>query len=86
MIELLFAFHGLIGAFLATLFWSEKASDLKSYKAIRNYLIGAIAGYIYFWLHSEYNFPNALMTIVFGYFGKDILESLFERFRKKIES
>jgi len=75
--------NGLVGAFLATLFWSKSAKDLVSYEGVRNYVVGLISGYIYYLLYSEYNFPNALMCIVFGYFGKDVIETFFERLRPK---
>jgi len=81
---LLFMFHGLIGAFLSVLFWSKSYRDLVSFNAVVSYITGVIAGYIYFWLHSEYNFPNAIMSVVFGYFGKDLLEAIFEKLKSKI--
>jgi hypothetical protein len=85
MIEvLLFTAHGLIGALLATLLRARKVKDLTRFGSIRNYIVGAIGGYIYYYLHSDYNFPNSVMTIVFGYFSKDLIESLFERMKKMI--
>jgi hypothetical protein len=58
--------------------------DLTKFCALRNYVVGAIGGYIYYYLHSDYNFPNGFIAIVFGYFSKDIIESLFERMKKRI--
>jgi len=82
---LMFAIHGLIGAFLATLFWAKEAKELASFEAVRNYVVGFIAGYIYFLLSPERGLPGMLMAVVFGYFGKDLIESLFERLRKPSE-
>jgi uncharacterized membrane protein YeaQ/YmgE (transglycosylase-associated protein family) len=78
-----FVFQGALGAFLATLFWAEKWSDLKSFKSLRHILVGAIAGYIYSILYSEYNFPNLIVAVVVGWMGKDALEAIFERFMPK---
>jgi hypothetical protein len=38
-------------------------------------------GCIYYFLHSQCSFPNTVMRIIVGYFGKDFLEALFERLR-----
>jgi len=81
--ELLFALHGLLGALLATLLWARSWRDLYSFEAFRNYAVGLIMGYLYHILHSEYSFPNAMMAVVFGYFGKDIAESLFEKLKRR---
>jgi hypothetical protein len=81
--ELLFALHGLLGAFLATILWARSPRDLYSFDAARNYAVGLVAGYVYWLLHSEYSFPNALMSIVAGYFGKDFVEAVVQRFRPR---
>jgi uncharacterized membrane protein YeaQ/YmgE (transglycosylase-associated protein family) len=79
--ELLFSLHGLLGAFLATLLWAKSYKDLYSFDAVRNHVIGLIVGYVYSLLHSQYNFPNAVMSIVAGYFGKDFVEAVIERLK-----
>ena len=76
---ILFTLHGLLGAFIAVLMRAYSWRYLKTWSAIKYCLLGAIAGYIYWWLHSDYNFPNAVMTIVVGYFAKTFLEDLFQR-------
>jgi hypothetical protein len=81
---ILFMVNGLIGSFLATLFWAKNASDLKTFDAARNYVVGLLCGYIYYLMHSEYNFPNGLLAIVFGYFGKDAIEAIFNRLKGTI--
>jgi len=78
---LIFIMHGFLGSLLATLMWSKSAKDLYSFEAVRNYVVGLIIGYVYSLLHSHYNFPNAVMSIVAGYFGKDFIEAVFERLK-----
>jgi len=78
---LLFVFHGFLGALLSMMLWSKSYRDLYDYAAIRSYVVGAIVGYIYYYLYSEYAFPNAVMCIVAGYFGQDFVEALLSRFK-----
>jgi uncharacterized membrane protein YeaQ/YmgE (transglycosylase-associated protein family) len=78
---LIFVIHGFLGALLATWLWAKSFKDLYSFEAVRNYIVGLIIGYVYSLLHSQYNFPNAVMSIVAGYFGKDFIEAVFERLK-----
>jgi len=72
---IIFVFNGLIGAVLRELLEDKKREKESIIKVL---LVGAISGYIYYLLHTEYNFPNHLMTIVFGYFSYDILPRIFK--------
>jgi hypothetical protein len=75
-----FVFSGFLGGLLYILCWSKTSKELKDYNNIKRLGIGAIIGYIYFFLHSEYNFPNSIMSLIAGYMGIDFIESLAERF------
>jgi len=78
MIEpLTFAFHGLLGAVLYILVWKVK----EKYEFLRHSIVGTVMGYFFFLLHSQYAFPNLIMATVFGYFGIDIAERVFEVLR-----
>lgn len=81
-----FMLMGLIGAMLYVLVWSESWEDLKSYSTFRHLAVGALSGLVFYTIHSKYNVPNSLVCIVFGYFGPDIIEALFGRLRRIIES
>jgi len=75
----LFVFHGLLGGFLwlfANWQWTKKA-------IAQHTIVSAIAGYLYWLLHSEYNFPNSVMTIMSGYFSVDFVKQVAEFFGKK---
>jgi len=75
----LFVFHGLLGGILWLFIhweWTKKA-------IAQHTVVSAIAGYLYCLLHSEYNFPNSVMTIVSGYFSTDFIKSVFEFLWKK---
>jgi len=74
----LFVIHGFLGGVLWLLIhwqWTKKA-------VVQHTIVSAIAGYIYWLLHSEYNFPNGLMSIISGYFGVDFIKQVVELFGK----
>jgi uncharacterized membrane protein YeaQ/YmgE (transglycosylase-associated protein family) len=75
-----------LGAFLSDLIWAEKVQDLYNFKALKNVVIGFIVGYLYHLLYQNYGFPDLVMAMVAGYFGKDLVEGLFESLRSKLFS
>jgi len=76
---IIFVFNGLIGAVLRELLEDNKPINKES--LIRVLIIGAISGYIYYYLHTDYSFPDNFMSIIFGYFSYDILPRLFRGFK-----
>jgi len=78
---LLFVVHAVIGAFVAVVMRARDARYLASWSAGKRYILGAVAGYVYYWLYSELSFPNLIMAFVVGYAAKEFLEGLFERLR-----
>jgi len=81
-VELMFAFHGFIGALLGVLVKAKSFQEIKTWGTVRWLLIGILVGYVYCTLHSDYNFPDRVMTIVAGYFGADFVEAIFSRFKE----
>jgi len=77
---------GLLGGFTVILVGSEKWEDLRTFAAVKRYILGAIVGGLYFLLHSDYGFPNMLMAFVSGYTGTDVIDKLVERAQKKPET
>jgi len=57
--------------------------DVKKFSSVRQIVIGAIVGGLYTFLHSDYGFPNFVMTFISGYAGIDFLEGIIDKFRKK---
>jgi len=78
-----FIFLGLLGGVAHVVIDSEKWEDLQKFSSFKTAIIGAISGVVYFIAHSNYDFPNAFMTIVAGYFGTDFLKGLFEKYKAK---
>ena len=79
-----FIISGALGALLYLLCWTKSTSELKDYNNYKRLFIGALIGYLYFFLHSDYNFPNGVMSFVAGYMGTDFIESFVSRFKKKV--
>jgi len=73
---------GLLGGFANVLLWSKGWKDFTSLESCRYLVLGAIIGYLYTYLHSDYNFPNFVMTFVAGYMGPDFIQGILERFKK----
>lgn len=84
MEQLYFAFMGLLGAVLYIFIWSRSFEELKSFQSVKHLVVGVIVGYLYSVLHSDYNFPNAIMSVVAGYFGVDFIQGLFERLKARL--
>jgi uncharacterized membrane protein YeaQ/YmgE (transglycosylase-associated protein family) len=74
---------GGLGAFLSVLIWAKELKEVYSFYSLKSIVIGFIVGYIYSILNANYNFPDLIMSCVAGYFGKDFIESLFERLKGK---
>jgi len=75
----LFVFHGFLGGVLWLFIhwkWTKKS-------IVQHTIVSAMAGYLYWLLHSEYNFPNSVMTIIAGYFSVDFFKEVFEFFGKR---
>ena len=78
---LLFILSGFLGGLLRALMDSRSWSELKGFKRVRDMIIGLISGYVYYFLHSEWNYPNGAMSVVAGYFGADFILKFVGKFR-----
>lgn len=78
-----FIFLGLVGGIAHVLVKAEGWGNIKEFRAFKRCILGAVCGFIYYSLYSDYNFPNAVMTIVSGYMGTDFILGIVEKFRKK---
>ena len=77
---IIFVVNAIIGATLNVLMWSKKQNDLHSWKAIKTILIGAIAGYIYWWGYETHGFPDGFMSIIVGYASEDFIDWVISKF------
>lgn len=81
---IIYILNGLLGAILRELLEGNKQRNREC--LIRILVIGAISGYIYYYLHTDYNLPNNIMSIVFGYFSYDLLPRVFRTMKEVINN
>jgi len=72
---------GLLGGFSYIVMTSKKWDDFKKYGSQKRIVLGAVIGLLYYYLHSDYNFPNALMTWVSGYMGSTFIDHLIQQYQ-----
>jgi len=70
-----------LGAISNVLIWAQKWEDLTSFEAIKSILLGFIVGVVWFFVRTERNLPDSLISFVIGYTAKDFIEALIERFK-----
>lgn len=79
---LLFIVSGLLGGVASALLWAKGFEDLKKYETFRSIVLGAIGGFLYYLMHTEWNLPNGVVAFAFGYAFQDIIEGLIAKILK----
>jgi len=82
----IYVFNGLLGGLASSLLWAKGWSEIKSYESLRGIILGAIGGYVFFWMHTQYSVPNGVVAFAWGYAFKDIISSIIERFAQPKQS
>jgi len=75
----LFVVSGLLGGVASALLWAKSWEDLKRYETFRAVVLGAIGGFLYYLMHTEWSLPNGVAAFAFGYAFQDIVEGVIER-------
>jgi ABC-type xylose transport system permease subunit len=70
-----FTMLGALGGILRILLHTESLSEALIYANSKWVLVGAITGLAYFYLYSDYSFPNSFMALIAGYSGADFIEA-----------
>ena len=83
---LYFMLMGLFGSVLYVIVQSKGWDDFLKFESWKRYILGPLSGLLYNFLHSDYNFPNSMMSIVFGYFSVDLIPWVMEFLRKLLKS
>lgn len=71
-----FVIAGFLGGLASALLWAKGFEELKSYESVRAVILGAIGGYLYYLMFTEWNVPNGVVAFFFGYAFKDIIDAL----------
>ena len=82
-IILRFILMALLGGLAYVLINAEKWEDLKSFNTVRHILISLIVGVVYYYLYSDWDFPNIVMSFVSGYMGPSFIQGLIKKLRKE---
>lgn len=77
-----FILMAMLGAFTAELVWAKGWKDLKSFECVRHVMVGAIVGFVYYFLHVQHGYPDMVVSYAMGWFGKDAIEGIVEKFRQ----
>ncbi len=75
----LFVVSGLLGGLASALVWAGSWEELLSYEGFRSVVLGAIGGFLFWLIHTEWSVPNGVAAFVWGYAFKDIIEGFVER-------
>jgi hypothetical protein len=78
----MFIISGLLGGVASALLWAKNWGDLKRFEFARDVILGAIGGYLYFLMHTEWNVPNGVVAFTFGYAFQDVVEGAVERIKQ----
>lgn len=72
------ALGGLTYVFMVAVSWN----DFMEFSSHKRIILGAIIGFIYFYLHSDWGYPNAVMTWVSGYMGPTFVDNLISKYKR----
>jgi len=74
-----FIILGALGGLLRVLIHTDSLKEALQYANSKWVIVGAISGLAYYFLYSDYNFPNSFMALVTGYAGADFIPALARR-------
>lgn len=73
---------GLLGGITYVLFSARNRTDLFSFEAYRRYGLGIIMGCLYYFMYSDWNYPNAVTSFIYGLGATFIIENILDRIRR----
>ena len=80
-----FTILGALGGVLRVLLHTESLGEALTYANSKWVLVGAITGLAYYFLYSDYGFPNSFMAILVGYTGADFIEATSRKASKMLQ-
>jgi uncharacterized MnhB-related membrane protein len=84
--ETLIAFTvlGAIGGLAYILVNTNSLEEALQYRYLKHIVLGGIAGLIYYFLYTNYSFPDGVMAIVSGYASADFIPALARRLTRAL--
>jgi hypothetical protein len=77
---------GALGGVLRVLIHTESLRKALQYDNSKWVIIGAISGLAYYFLYSDYNFPNHFIAIIAGYSGADFIVAAAARIKAALKT
>jgi uncharacterized YccA/Bax inhibitor family protein len=74
-----FTILGAIGGLAYILVNTNSLEEALQYRYMKHLVLGGIAGLMYYFLYSNYSFPDGVMAIVSGYASADFIPALARR-------
>jgi MFS superfamily sulfate permease-like transporter len=71
----IFIILGALGGLLRILVHTDTLMEALMYSNLKWVAVGAITGLAYFYLYTDYSFPNNLMALIVGYSAADFIEA-----------
>jgi hypothetical protein len=81
-----FTILGALGGLLHVLVHTSSLREAIQYNSSKWIIIGAISGLAYYFLHTDYSFPNHFMAIVVGYSGADFIVAAANRIKAVLKA
>jgi len=81
---LMFTVLGAIGGLAYILVNTNSLEEALQYRYLKHIMLGGIAGLMYYFLYSNYSFPDGVMAIVSGYASADFIPALAKRLMKLV--
>lgn len=78
---LYYTIAGLLGGLASALIWAREWKDLKAFEFFRAVALGAIGGFLFYLVHTEWSVPNGVVAFVWGYAFRDVIEGLMSKVR-----
>lgn len=76
---LFFVLSGTLGGLANALVWSRDWRELVGFNFWRTVILGALGGFLYYLVYTEWSFPDGVMAFVAGYAFRDVVEAVVER-------
>jgi len=80
----LYIITGFLAGFCHSLILARGWKDLRSFGTFRRVVVAAIAGFVWFFMHSEWTFPNTVACFFFSWWGSEFLQRLAERVKPRV--
>ena len=80
----MFIASGLLGGIASALLWAKGWEYVRKFEFVRAVILGAVGGFLYYLMHSEWSVPNGVVAFFFGYAFLDIAEAVLSKAKERL--